>query len=168
MGLFGRKSQRPFHPPVQDLRADLDKAVWATPPKVSQDLLRSSEVLNYLNERVPEDETIESIAVCGSSISEYLAGASWRGCLLLTDKRLVLARSNSDTGEIRVLALPFADITSFSFEKINVRSVPGCEVSIGYGAGQTVEVPVDEDTGHAVEFLQQVQDRLNTSGRYGL
>jgi hypothetical protein len=155
-------------PALQALRPDLNRAVQATPPKVLRSLLSNVEVLNYLNERIPTAEMVENIAKCSCSIDEYQAGVSWRGCLVLTDKRLIVAYTQAGRSGITVLAWPFSEIASFSFEPFNVRGVPGCDASIGYGPGKQLRVSVDDDTNHSVAFLQAVQAHLNSSGRYSL
>jgi hypothetical protein len=165
---MGFLSKKPSPPELQPLRPDLGRAIDVTPPKVSRFLLGQVAVLNYLNEHIPAAETVQNIVDCGSSMSEYLNDTNWYGCLVLTDKRLVVAREKSGAGDLAVLAWPFSEITAFAFEPINVRGVAGCDASIGYGSGQAVEVSVGRDTSHAIAFLQEVQSRLNGSGRYSL
>ena len=167
MSFFKAKPSLPT-PALQVLRPDLNQAVLATPQKVSRSLLATPAVLNYLNERLPVDETVQDIVSCGGTIDEYLADIHWSGGLVLTDKRLVVARTREGASGITVLAWPFAELSSVSFQPHNVRGVTGGAVFIEYGHGTQLELSVDGDTSHAAAFFQAVQARLNNSGRYSL
>ena len=160
MGLFSKKA-----PPsvLERLRPDLDRAVNATPARVSSALVggdRGIDVLNYLNTNLPADESVSQVARC--------YGFKDSGCLVLTDRRLIACLRLDDRNEITVLAWPFDEITALNFNKVGVRGVQGCIATIEYGAGQQLQTTVSNDTDYALEFLTAVRDRLNNSGRYSL